>query len=438
MKSVASRLAFRPEASLPVAMGGEAPLEGTYRLLSNELVSIDQLVEPHVRQTAQRVRSAGQAYAIHDTTGFSFGGEMRRSGLGSVNSATDQGFRAHVTLAVSSDGRREPLGLLAIGTRVRPKKKQSGHSEVERWSRGLNIAEAKVGGGQLIHLADRESDVYELIAEAHQRGWRFIFRAAYDRALLTEMGGDVAHLHTAARSKTPEFRVTVSLGPRGNKKRPGKQRVAFPPRAGRTAELCFSAVSVKLKRSSMLTADKGPAGVPVNVVRVWEPRPPKGAEAVEWLLLTSEPVATEDDIKAVVEGYRTRWVIEEYFCAVKTGCGFERRQLESAHALFNMLAFCLVVAYVLLLMRTLAREDTRKPAADVLTQEQLACLRLLSPKGLAKAPTVREALLRIAALGGHLKNNGEPGWRTISRGWTELLRAENIYLLIQSGTSDQS
>ena len=101
--------------------------------------------------------------------------------------------------------------------------------------------------------------------------------------------------------------------------------------------------------------------MPVNVVRVWEPRPPKDAEPVEWLLLTSEPVETQAEVKAVVDGYRTRWVIEEYFCAVKTGCGFERRQLESAHALYNMLAFCLVLAYVLLLMRTLARDGGGSP-----------------------------------------------------------------------------
>ena len=438
VKSVAARLANRPEASLPVAMGEDAALEGAYRLLSNELVTLEQLVQPHVRRTAERVRNLGEAYAIHDTTGFTFGGEMRRDGLGSVNNNTDQGFRAHVTLAVSADWQREPLGLLAIGTRARPLKTGPGHSEVERWSLGLNFAEAQVERGQLIHLADRESDIYTLIAEAHQKSWRFIFRAAYDRALLPEMEGDISHLHTAARSKAPKLRAVVPLSPRGKRRRPRSQLKAFPPRAGRTAELCFSSVSVTLKRSSMLPTGTGPDGVPVNVVRVWEPRPPKDAEPVEWLLLTSEPVETQAEVKAVVDGYRTRWVIEEYFCAVKTGCGFERRQLESAHALYNMLAFCLVLAYVLLLMRTLARDDTRRPAGEVLSHEQLACLRLLSPKGLGKEPTARQALLRIAGLGGHIKNNGEPGWRSLSRGWSDLLRAEQIYLLIQSGTSDQS
>ena len=85
MKSVAARLALRPESSLPVAMGEDALLEGTYRLLSNEDVTLEQLVRPHVQRTAERVGSAGRAYAIHDTTGFTFGGEMRRAGLGSVN-----------------------------------------------------------------------------------------------------------------------------------------------------------------------------------------------------------------------------------------------------------------------------------------------------------------------------------------------------------------
>ena len=213
VKSVAARLANRPEASLPVAMGEDAALEGAYRLLSNELVTLEQLVQPHVRRTAERVRNLGEAYAIHDTTGFTFGGEMRRDGLGSVNNNTDQGFRAHVTLAVSADGQREPLGLLAIGTRARPLKTGPGHSEVERWSLGLNFAEAQVERGQLIHLADRESDIYTLIAEAHQKSWRFIFRAAYDRALLTGNGRrhlPSAHCRALEGSEIASRRTLVS------------------------------------------------------------------------------------------------------------------------------------------------------------------------------------------------------------------------------------
>ena len=36
--------------------------------------------------------------------------------------------------------------------------------------------------------------------------------------------------------------------------------------------------------------------------------------------LTTEPVATSADIEAVVDMYRTRWLIEECNKALKTGC----------------------------------------------------------------------------------------------------------------------
>lgn len=121
-KSIAGRLAFRPEASLPVAMGDEAMLEGTYRHLSSPHVTLDSLLRPHVAMTAKRVARVGVAYAIHDTSGFTFGGEVRREGLGHVDSKSDQGFRAHVSFAVAADETREPLGLLAVGTRVRPRR----------------------------------------------------------------------------------------------------------------------------------------------------------------------------------------------------------------------------------------------------------------------------------------------------------------------------
>ena len=431
--AIASRLATQPEASLPVAMGGDAALEALYRHLASSEVSLEQVVRPHAERTVARVKEAGCAYAISDTTGCTFSGNVRREGLGPVDSAFDQGFRAHVTLAVATDGSRCPLGLLAVGTRVRVGKKPKGHNESDRWSQGMDVVEAHFQPRQLIHLADRESDIFDLIAEATERGWRFIFRATYDRRLVPDTeGGGVAKLFAAVNEQAPRFRIDVPLSARPRGKRPPKQIAAFPVRQGRLAELCFSAMKVKLKRPNDMPARGHAEWVEVNVVRAWEPAPPAGEAAVEWLLYTSEPISTEEEIRAVVEGYRTRWVIEEYFKALKTGCAFESRQLESAHALLNLFAYSLIVAYALLLMRTLARAKKDRPATDVLTPFQLRCLRLLSRGKLERTPTIRQALLRTAALGGHIKNNGDPGWRTLSRGWQKLLAAEEVLQLAQA------
>jgi hypothetical protein len=72
-----------------------------------------------------------------------------------------------------------------------------------------------------------------------------------------------------------------------------------------------------------------PAELQVNVVHVLEVGAPVGERPIEWLLLTNEPIASREQVAAVIEGYRTRWTIEEYFKALKTGCAFEQRKLES-------------------------------------------------------------------------------------------------------------
>jgi len=56
------------------------------------------------------------------------------------------------------------------------------------------------------------------------------------------------------------------------------------------------------------------------------------------MLFTSEVVERLEDATAVVDHYRARWIIEEYFKALKTGCGFEKRQLTSLLGLLRALA----------------------------------------------------------------------------------------------------
>jgi hypothetical protein len=38
-------------------------------------------------------------------------------------------------------------------------------------------------------------------------------------------------------------------------------------------------------------------------------------------------------------------------------------------------------------------------------------------------------MLGIAALGGHIRNNGDPGWLVLGRGFTRFVEAEEIWRL---------
>jgi len=160
-------------------------------------------------------------------------------------------------------------------------------------------------------------------------------------------------------------------------------------------------------------------------VHVYEVDTPAGEEPVEWRLVTSEPVDTAEQVAAVIDYYRGRWTIEEYFKSLKTGCAFEKRQLESRNAMLNALALFATVAWRLLALRTLARTRGDTTAKHALTPLQLQVLSLASRRvKLPPEPSLREALLAIAGLGGHLKRNGEPGWRTLGDGFDQLLLLE--------------
>jgi hypothetical protein len=145
------------------------------------------------------------------------------------------------------------------------------------------------------------------------------------------------------------------------------------------------------------------------------------------MLLTSDAVETVADATAVVDHYRARWLIEDYFKALKTGCAFEQRQLMTFEGLVRALAMFIPMAWHLLVLRHLGRADASVPVTRCVDREQLRLLRKLLHQRryrLPQRPTVRDVMLGIAALGGHITNNGPPGWIVLGRGLTRLLDAE--------------
>jgi hypothetical protein len=197
--------------------------------------------------------------------------------------------------------------------------------------------------------------------------------------------------------------------------------------------LAFAATTICLPRPPHIKSSLTKK-LPLNVVRVFEVDTPAGCEPVEWRLVTTEPIDTTEQVLAVVDFYRKRWVIEEFFKALKTGCSVEKRQLESLDGLLKMIALFVPVAWSLLRLRILARESAETPAEVVLTPAQITILQSIprSRTRIGCRPSVRDALLAIAALGGHLARNGDPGWITLHRGYEELLTLERGWHLALS------
>jgi hypothetical protein len=429
-----------PAASLPQMLQDAAGLEGAYRLLNNPRVTFKALQESPRSRAAKRALGAADVVVVHDTTDVETP-YAEPEEVGYLNTGRS-GYRAHVSLALSVEPERpaRPLGVLNVeacfsarkpGTQRKPVKRQAMvHSKDKmylRWHRGIEASsEALDDCASVVHVADREADSFPLFCKVLQLGDGCVFRLRNDRsARLTDdeaLDDEWSLLSVIASELQGSFERMVPLSKRGHKGITTRQKT-HPPREARGAVLHYSAAAVELKRPRNLPAKEYPDSLHLSLLRVWEPSPPPGEKGVEWLLLTTESCDTPAEILRVVDIYRSRWMIEDFFKALKTGCLLEERQFESRHALLNLLALFLPIAVHLLLLRTCARDTPDAPATDVLAPLQLTVLRQLSHRKMPANPTTRQALWALAGLGGHIANNGWPGWQVLGRAFTALAQA---------------
>ena len=418
-----------PDVGFPEACADGSETEALYRFLRNRRVSLEAILQPHLDATGARCRALDEVLVIHDTTELSFPGERPRKALTRLGPQR-HGFWCHAALAVSADGLRAPLGLIAVApftrqARTGPKvpwrqRFRDPRKESRRWAEGVAAVRGRVREpGQVIHVMDREGDSYELFAALTAHGDRCVVRVRYDRQVNGAEPPELTRLSDLRGQAAVRVEQPVTVAARRAEDR--AQRLAHPAREGRIATVSFAACPVVLQRPRDHRSSSLPPTLAINVVFGWEAHPPPGETPVEWWLATTERIDTVEDVLHIVAWYRTRWLIEEFFKCLKTGCAYEKRQLESLDTLLVALALLAPIAWQLLLLRHLARELPETRATVALTPRQIAILRTTSAgTALVPTPSVRDALLVVARLGGHLRQNGEPGWLVLTRGMQKL------------------
>lgn len=423
----------QPGVSLNRLGTSRAERVGAYRMVENEDVNFQRLLEP-AAQTVGKAVADGQAgevaLCVHDRTEVELS-HLSMKDVGQVGNPVCQGFFLQTALVEQTDG--AAFGVLAARTWVRPpeqrgkakKRKQRPFEDKESvlWWRAMQEAEARVGvRGRLLHLIDAEGDIFELLERATSASYQLLVRAGQDRRVqggmlwATMLGLPVVgsrQIHLPARPA------------QGDK----------PARPARDVKLSLRYAPLRLLPPERL------GGQPVQVwgVLAREEEPPEGQEAVEWLLLSNVPVESVEAAWGVVTAYQKRWGIEELHKALKTGCRLEGRQHEERGHLENLLALCLLVSVKMLRLRTLSRTCPDQSADEVLESAEVQVLQTLAPQlsprmRLQGALTLRQALLLIAALGGYIANPEKrpPGWLVLWRGYERLRDYVAGFTLAQS------
>lgn len=451
LQEVGMAIAKEADCSFLETFQREAEREAFYRLIRSSSTKLSTVSAAHRERSCARAESFDEVLVVHDTTEFRFPvhDDYVRTSLHRF-SKFKQGFRAHASLLVSADGRRLPLGVVGMRGFV----PQSADPEIaeywdetfgplpkltDRWFDSVKDAEEALNGRtSAIHVADREADFYSLLRLMHENEYRFVIRARFDRFVKQSSATEDPVCQKVDEAlANAEFvgARTASLGARARGQRPPDSVKRNPPRRARRTKFHFRFIEAEIPvpTKKLRVGKNRPAsleGLPATIIEAVELHPPDGEIPVRWVLLTSERVETLDDVLRVVDIYRSRWIIEEYFKAIKTGCAFQKRQMSSADTLLTVLGILLPIAWRLLLLRYLDREEPKESADFVLSVHELKVLRARVPEAkLPKRPSIKQVTAAIARLGGHVRSNGPPGWQVLGRGFEKLLVLTEGYRL---------
>lgn len=432
IRIVSDKLA-NPTASIPQASGSWAATKATYRFLASTQVAADSIRAAHLDATRSRIEHHQTVLILQDTTELLYTSHPHTTGLGALDHAGSKGLKVHSALAATLDG--VPLGLVqqAVWARHAPpkakgrkaRKRPQAERESQRWLTTLTeVQKAIKAPTRLIVVADREADIYPLFIAARDERTDLVIRATYNRRLV---GG--SKLYDAVKRVRWQGSRTISIPGNGS-------------RAARTATVQIGWTRVQLLPPQDYPRPASAPRPTLQVVVVEEREPPAGVKPLRWLLWTTLPVTSWDEALVVVEIYEKRWLLERYHYVLKSGCGIEQLQLETAKGLERALAVCCIVAWRLLWLTYRARTTPAEPCTAILARhewEALVCTvegRVVVP---SEPPSVREAVRMIAQLGGFLarKGDGEPGVKTLWRGLSRLNDIAATWLLARASNEHQ-
>jgi hypothetical protein len=446
LREVLSQLGSRPVVSIPAACGGHAEMTAAYRFFDNEKVTFDKVLRPHQAATRQRLASQPIAILAQDTTELDLTRPAEQvEGAGPLDGSSRYGVLLHLLAGFTPDG--TPLGTLdsrawvrdeeAVRTASLSRAERAAtplvHKESYRWIETLQQAQSiarDLPQTRLICVADSEADIYELLVagQTEPRSVHWIVRACQNRAVLAPAEETEAAAYVREQALAQEALFTQTIKVRGRQPKVNcETRGRRQPRESRTAEVEVRAARVKLRPP--WRPDRKLPEIEVQVVLVREINPPPDDVPVEWLLLTSLPVAGAEQARQVIQYYCTRWMIEVFFRTLKQGCRVEQRRFEHIDRVLPCVAVFLIVAWRTLYVCRLGRSVPDISCEAIFEpSEWKAVYRVVRRESPPRHPPPLAEMVRLVAqLGGYVNRprKDPPGPQTV---WIGLQRMHDFAL----------
>ena len=418
----------KPMLSIPAAARGLAETLAAYRFFDHDNVSAEKVLEPHAACTLERAREHSLVLAIQDTTELDYTGKNDIKGLGPLSYEAQRGMYLHPTFLVTPE--RVPLGLFDAWMWARDPETfghETSHLPIEekesvRWLEGyqrLTEVADELPETQLVSLADREADIYEMFTETKTSSVELLVRAQYDRVLVDEKMPREGRKLREKLDKAPVLGEVTFVLP----------KTAERPEREVTQSLRAARVTIRAPSGKR---HKAPS-VELTAVLADEVNPPAGQTPVRWLLLTTMAVENFEQAVEKMQWYLCRWDIELLFKVLKSGCKIEELQLEHIDRLQPAIALYLIIAWRVMLLTMTARRCPDMPCDVILETEEWQAIYIVSQrqKPPEEPPPLDTMVRMLAGFGGFLnrKHDGHPGNKSV---WIGLQRVRDFVLAIDA------
>lgn len=396
------------------------------RFLRNGSVTATEMAAHAAERTA--ARAAGRdVVVIQDTSELALGGRRAKaSGYGPVGKGGAlRGLLLHAVLAVDA-GTGGVLGLVDAkvwnrkGGKVTDRRsRKTPHKESQRWLDGtIRSGEVLAAAASITGVSDRESDIYEHFAR-RPSNVHLIVRACQNRLIETDDADPINLLFSHVDSLPEQGRFEAKIP-------------AAPGRKARTTELAVRFSRVVLRKPLHGAAPDLPATIALNMVDVREMSTPQDGKPIHWRLLTTHAVTSLGEARRIVDLYRMRWTIEEFFHTLKTaGFNIEAADIGDPQVMMKFVAAATVAAVTVMQLVKARDGTTGQSLADAFEPADQAILEAVSTQlegntARQKNPHPRGSLAFagwvIGRLGGWTGYYGKPGPRVMRQGLDDFQR----------------
>lgn len=413
-----SDLSEQPEKSIWLASGSRSNAKAVYRMLGNERLDKEEILMAH-RDAVDARNEERILLAVQDTMSVNYNTHEKTSGLG-YNCEQTLGVNVHSCLLTTTQG--IPIGVIAqsVTTRKEPVDQRSHHEkrmrkieekESFRWLETMEIAAKNAPqNAELIHITDREGDIYELYAAAVRTGQKFVIRAIHNR-----MTADGNHILDELESSPEKGNIRIII-PENHKKKARE----------REAVLTLRFVNLDVKKPQIRNSDQGlEASLKLNLISLKEENPPQGQERIEWILITNLELKTCGDALTVVDYYRHRWKIERFHFVLKSGCEIEKIQQRNLNGIDLVILMYSIISIHIMMLTYLARNFPDTPCELILSESEWKTLYRAANRTTIAPETpysMADAVKYIAKLGGWngSPSDGPPGLKVVWLGLNAL------------------